>query len=109
MPFQRPASEMEFDEKIAEARVAAQLEGQSETDNGQIDKEHGYGTDIRQLFQTEIVAFGVPTCTEIQSMIINKIIYYHASQLFPVVREPIDKAIEHALETGLLRNNEAAR
>lgn len=49
----------------------------------------------------------MPTGAEIQSIIILKIIDYHANYLFPVLRQKVDDTIEDEIATRLLRNNEA--
>lgn len=81
MTLQRTLSEILFDEKIAEAEASAHLEGLAGISDYHTDKEHWYDTDILQLVQAEIVKFAMPARVEIQSMIVNELISYHANHL----------------------------
>lgn len=89
--------------------MATQPDGQSDSDDGQTDKEHRRDTDIRQLVQAENAAFVVLTYTEINWMIVTEIINYHASHLFPLLCRQVDAAIEDTFTTGLHQNNEEVR
>lgn len=47
--FHRIASEIKFNEKIAKVEAASRSEGQTDTNDDEIEKEHGYSLDICQL------------------------------------------------------------
>lgn len=104
--FQRAASEIESNEKIAEAEATVQSKGQYDIDDDQTDKEQEYDTDI---VQAEIAALGGPAEAEIQSKIEHEIIIYHANHFFTVLPEQVDIAIEHTLATCLPWNEELIR
>lgn len=65
---------------------------------------------MRQLIQSEIAAFGVPTHTETPSVIVNEKIDYHTNHLlFQALLEQFDTATKEVFATGLLRNDETVR
>lgn len=74
--LQLTTSEIEIQEKIAEAEVAAHFEIQGNTADDLIDEKHEYDINICQLVQAEIARAVSQTRAGIQSMIVNKSIYY---------------------------------
>lgn len=105
--LQPTVSEIGFREKLAEAKAAVHFKCQSDIEEDLIGNEQGYDTDIRQLVQAGMTALGVPTRTEIRSMIVNEIVYLNAKLLFPVLCKQVDETLEIAFATCLLLKNES--
>lgn len=72
--LQRTTSEVEFNEKIWEAKGPAPSKGQFENSDYLTNNEPRYDIDVRQLIQAVTSALHVLTRAEIQSMTVNEII-----------------------------------
>lgn len=77
----------------------------TDTNDDEMEEEHGYSPDICQLIETWIGALGVLSSPEIHSMMFYKIIYNHAEHLFPILHDQVEGAIKDAFPTGFFQNN----
>lgn len=65
------------------------------------------GICICNLIRADISALGAQGCTEMPSMIVHRIVNYHAEYLFPVLWKHVEAAIEDTIAMMLLQSNKS--
>lgn len=76
-----PASEIKFEEDIAEVEGANRCKSHCDNYSDELDRVHGYNLDLGQLVQAGIAAPGMSMRTEMQLVMVDQIIDFHADHL----------------------------